>query len=39
MRHSEMKNTLSVMKISLDEAASRLNTSVGGKEVNWKTQK
>lgn len=32
MRLSEMKNTLSVMKISLDEAASKLNTSVGKKK-------
>lgn len=32
MRLLEMKNTLSVMKISLNVVASKLNTSGGGRE-------
>lgn len=39
MRLHEMKNTLSVMKTSLNGVASKLNTLRVGGEVNWKIQK
>lgn len=39
MRLPEMKNTLFVMKTSLDGVASKLNTLGVGEEVNWKIQK